>query len=156
MLVAAVTISIGLTARAGAAPVPCASGPTEVKTFTVETEWSSKTYPAGGSAKVKVTVSRPGPEDPLGLGLPWPIQERVPAEGVSVATALSGVYPPAGALGETDDEGRVTLRFKIPKDLRGPFDSFTDARLLHRVAGDCTDIQERGWKADKPAFVVTD
>lgn len=156
VLLAIVSIPVGITTRGNAAPFPCASGPSEVKTLTVETEWSSKTYSAGANAKVKVTVSRPGPEDPLDLGLPWPIQERVPAEGVEVTTAISGVYPPAGSIGETDDQGRVVLKFKIPKHLRGPFDTFTDAKLLHRVAGDCTDIQERGWKSDKPAFVVTD
>jgi hypothetical protein len=144
------------TGRAAPLAPHCATGPMQVYTFTVETRWDKKRYSPGDTVKVVVHVSRPAGEDPLREDLPWPIEERVPVEGALVSTALSMVFPPVGSYGETDADGKVTIKFKLPRNIDGAIDSYTRASKYYATGGpDCTDLEEWGGKADVPAFVVS-
>ena len=159
-LVTLLLTASSFTGMGHAAPlVPhCAASPRQLYTFTVETSWSKKKYSPGDTVKVVVHVSRPAGEDPLREDLPWPIEERVPAEGALVSTALSMVFPPVGSYGETDADGKVTIKFKLPRNIDGAIDSYTKASKYYATTGgasDCTDVEEWGGKADVPAFVVS-
>lgn len=125
--------------------------PQEVRTLRVVTEWPKKTYKTGDIAKVKVTVTRPGPKDPANAGIVLPDVERFPVEGAEVSTAVFNVFPPVAGRAQTDENGVATVKFEVQKHLRGSYDTFTDARVYHRTvpAGpDCTDILERGFSYD--------
>lgn len=152
----AVALLVATLGTASAAPHLC--GPQVVESFTVETEWSKKAYRQGETAKVRVTVTRPGPEDPANQGIPMPdTGQSTPAEEVELSTAMHGVFPPVAGYGTTDANGEATLRFKIPEGLSGPWDTFTSAKKYYATGGaDCTDVEERGSKFDSPAFTVKD
>jgi hypothetical protein len=143
-------------ARGGPSEGFCVS-PQKVYSFTVETTWSKKTYRVGEKAKVKVLVTRPGPNDPANMGTPMPDgTPHEPVEGAYVTSFINGVYPSVGAIGETDAEGRVTIRFEIADHLSGPQNVYTRASIMRRsgVPSDCTDVEEEGAKTDSPAFTV--
>jgi hypothetical protein len=129
--------------------------PTYIHAFHVETEWTKKAYRRSEKAVVKITITRPAHEDPLGLGLP-PLTPptSLPEEGVTAWTTIStNQWPPPYGYGATDALGQVT--FKIPlKSLKpGRYDAATYGEKWTNQGG-CPDIVEWGSKADLPAFTV--
>ena len=144
----------------GAPPAPVQAAcraPQKVGSFTVQTEWSKTTYKVGEKAKVHVLVTRPGPNDPTGSGIPMPDgMPPQPAEGAYVTSFVNGAVPIVGAVGETDANGEVTIRFEIEDHLKGPQDVYTRASITRRsgLPSDCTDVVEEGAKDETPAFTV--
>lgn len=141
-----------------ASSAPCAGRhvSTRVATFTVETTWNKDVYKRGETVKVKVLVTRPGREDPAGLGIPLDPPERVPAEGVNVTTVLL-VNPPYYPFdqGVTDSEGKVSFKIKLPKTVKGEVDVVTHAKLVHNQGGPaCSEIIEEEFLPEYPAFKV--
>src|SRR5688572_15989931 len=47
-----------------------ASRPTRIHAFTVKAEWDKRVFTSKETAAITLTVTRPAPEDPLGLGIP--------------------------------------------------------------------------------------
>ena len=143
-------------AQGGPATDLCIS-PQKLQTFTVETTWSKKAYRVREKAKVKVLVTRPGPNDPANMGLPFPEgTPPQPVEGAYVTSFVNGVFPAVGAIGETDADGRVTISFEVADHLKGPQTTYTRASIMRRsgLPSDCTDVEEEGAKTDSPAFTV--
>lgn len=133
----------------------CRRMTTSVKSFTVETAWSSKTYARGSKVKVEVTVTRPGPEDPLDNGIPLDSPQHFPVEGASVSVTLLAGFPYPYGLGTTDADGKAIVKVKLPRSLKGPINSSTHGYLTHNKDGpNCTDVQEENFKYEAPAFVI--
>ncbi|HWC13405.1 MAG TPA: hypothetical protein VG929_02275 [Actinomycetota bacterium] len=142
----------------GAAPARSCAKPTRIHAFHVETKWSRKIYRRSEKAVVVVTVTRPAHEDPAGNGIVVPAPVSIPQEGVTVSTTIQPkkfLFPPLYGSGLTDENGKV--RFAIPlKRLRPEtVDASTMATLMTNEGG-CPDIEEWGWRYDRPAFTVTD
>ena len=128
-------------------PLRCKGGAaTQVHSFTVQAEWNKRVFTNAEKAKVTVTVTRPAPEDPLGLGLPLVTPVTVPVEGVNVWTSvLTGRYPFPYGFGQTDANGQV--HFKISLKLlkkAGPYDVSHYASAYTNQGG-CPDIEEWGY-----------
>lgn len=159
-VVAAALLAVASLLPASAAPIlrhGCDASPQELKTFRVETEWARTSYAHGQTAKIKVTVTRPGPKDPLNQGLDTPDVTRQPVEGAAVSLAVFNAFPYVATGGETDKDGVVLLKLEVVDHLRGWQDTFTDAKIYYKTlpAGpDCTDVVERGFKAELKAFKV--
>ena len=148
--------AVPATAAAGWGARCRGSARTFLHTFTVETKWSKKVYGPGDVAKVVVTVSRPAPEDPAGLGLPLDPPVRQPAEGVNVSTSFQGFFPYVYDVGVTDADGKVAMKLKLPRNAnRGPVDSYTYGSIVQNANGPaCSDFEEYGYKWDVPAVMV--
>ena len=158
--------ALSLLVIVGAFGAPAAQGglvrdicvsPQKFQTFTVQTTWSKNAYKVGEKAKVEVLVTRPGPNDPANMGIPFPdATPPQPVEGAYVTSFVNGVFPAVGAIGETDAEGRVTLSFEVADHLKGPQTTYTRASIMRRsgLPSDCTDVEEEGAKTDSPAFTV--
>jgi hypothetical protein len=128
---------------------------TEVDTFTVETKWNKAKYKVGEQAKVEITVTRPGPEDPFKLGVELNSPVQLPAEGVLVSTTLHVGFPPLFRRGETDADGKLTLKLPLEPRTKGTVYASTVATKLHNANGPaCSEVQEVGQKHDVPAFKV--
>lgn len=141
-----------------ASSAPCAGRHvnTRVATFTVETTWDKKIYKRGDTVKVDVLVTRPGREDPAGLGIPLDIPERLPAEGVTVTTVLL-VDPPQYPYAQdvTGSDGTVSFKIKLPKKVSGEVDVVTHAKLVHNQGGPaCSEVTEEEFLPEYPAFRV--
>ena len=69
----------------------------------------------GSVATIKVIVTRPAKEDPLGQGIPMERPYVEPAPGVIVGIGLSigDVFLPGAAL--TDEDGRAVVKIKLEK-----------------------------------------
>ncbi|MFP5299442.1 MAG: hypothetical protein ACLGHL_10690, partial [Actinomycetota bacterium] len=129
---------------------------TRVATFTVETTWNKKVYKRGETVKVDVLVTRPGRDDPAGLGIPLDMPQRLPAEGVTVTTVLL-VNPPYYPFdqGVTGSDGTVTFKIKLPKNVKGEVDVVTHAKLVHNQGGPaCSEVIEEEFLPEYPAFKV--
>lgn len=151
-LLVAIAVFTGLF---GAAPAgACAGGPS-LESFEVITKWSKKSYAPGATASVEVTVLRPAPRDPLGLGVDLEPPTQTPVEGAYVISALAVGVPPLWGVGETGPDGTVRIDIKLRKDLRGPIYATTRASIIYNENGpDCTNVEEWGRMIDNPAFVV--
>lgn len=143
---------------AQAAPVRSCAKPTRIHAFHVETKWSRKSYSHSEKAVVVVTVTRPAREDPADQGIVIPALVSIPQEGVTVSTTIQPkkfLFPPLYGYGLTDEKGQV--RFAIPlKRLRPETVDASTMATLTTNEGGCPDIEEWGWRYDRPAFRVTD
>lgn len=118
---------------------------TRLRTFTVEGQPTNKSYKVGTTAVVKVTVTRPGQEDPLGNGIPLNSPVSFPAEDVDVFVGLYlGNFYMYG-VGVTDEEGKATIRVKLnPNAPAGNVIGEIGAREFYNRGG-CPDIEEEGF-----------
>lgn len=134
----------------------CAEARNYVYTFTVETEWQKRVYSPGDTVRVTVTVTRPAPEDPAGLGIPLGLPTAQPAEGVDVSTSFQGFFPYVFDRDITNADGKAKLALKLPnKTKKGRIDAYTYAGLVHNSNGPaCTDFEEYGFRWDVPAITV--
>jgi hypothetical protein len=154
------TLAIALVAAAltGLVGAPsagaCGGGPT-AETFEVLTQWDKRTYSPGATVGVDVTVLRPGPRDPLGLGVDFEPPYQMPVENAYVVVAFAVGVPPVWGTGYTDAEGKVHLDIKLRPDLRGPIYSTTRASIMYNANGpDCTTVEEWGRLIEAPAFTI--
>jgi hypothetical protein len=137
-------------------PLRCkGAAATQVHAFTVQAEWTKQVLKNTEKAIVKVTVTRPPPYDPFGLGIPLPPVYAIPVEGANVWTSvITGRWPFPYGYGQTDANGQVT--FKI--DLRllkkaGPYDVSHYAAVWTNQGG-CPDIEEWGYLRQSPGLTI--
>lgn len=128
---------------------PCNGSRTVVKTFTVETKWNKRFYRPGDKAKLRVTVARPGPEDPAGNGVPLPSPILLPAEDVTVSTTLVARWPFPWDRAVTDADGKASLSLRIPERWDGKIPARTMASRVYNEGGPaCSDAEEQGEQYD--------
>lgn len=132
----------------------CGGGPT-LESFEVVTQWDKRSYKPGATVGVDVTVLRPGPKDPMGLGVEVGRIHQMPVENAYVIVAFAVGVPPVWGAGYTDAEGKLHLDIKLRPDLRGPIYSTTRASIIYNAEGpDCTNVEEWGRRIEAPAFVI--
>ena len=124
---------------------------TRLRTFTVTAKPLKPKYRLGTTAKVEVTVTRPGQEDPFGNGVPLNSPVYLPAEGVDVAVGLyRGNFYMYG-VGVTDEDGKAIISVKLnPAAPPGNVIGEVGARAYYNRGG-CPDIEEEGF-AYYPTF----
>jgi hypothetical protein len=151
--VLAVLLVVFLAPSHGATALACGAR-TYVHTFTVTTKWSAKSYRPGQLAVVTVTVTRPGPEDPLGFGVPVAVPVGLPAEGVTVQTSLPDYFPPPWDYDVTGADGKVKLKIRVPRDATpGRVYTASYASIVYNGNG-CPDVEEFGYRHEWPGFLV--
>jgi hypothetical protein len=136
-------------------PLRCKGAATQIHAFTIKAEWNKRVFTNTEKALVTITVTRPAPYDPLGLGIPIPELAPVPAEGVTVWTSvLTGRYPFPYGYGVTDADGQVN--YAIPLKLLskpGPYDvSHYASKWTNQNA--CPDIEEWGYLKESPGLTI--
>ena len=128
---------------------------TQVHAFTIQVEWNKRVFKNTEKASVTVTVTRPAPEDPLGLGIPMDPPMTLPVEGANVWTSvLTGRHPFPYGYGQTDPDGKV--HFKIDLKLlkkAGPYDVSHYANVNTNQGG-CPDIEEWGYLYEARGLTV--
>ena len=131
--------------------------PTRVHAFHVEAKWSKRVYRRSEKAVVVVTVTRPAHEDPFELGITLPVEPpiSVPADGVTVTTAIltDDFWPPYG-YGVTNADGQVKFKISIRELEPGKYDA-THLASKWTNEGGCPDIEEWGFTFESPAVTVT-
>jgi hypothetical protein len=158
-LVAACLMAAALpvSSAAAASNQKCAGQNEMVTPVTLHVEikpFPKKTYKVGEVVKVKVEVSRPAEEDPVGLGIGFERPYSQPAEGVSVGVGVSvgRVFLPGYGL--TDEEGKTTVMIKL--------ENYTPAAMAHVrafaykevVYTTCLIVEEQGFRDSPNAFKV--
>jgi len=127
------------------------------ETFHVEYEFERKLYVVGETVSVKVNVTTPAKKDPLGEGIPLPIERPFaePVEGalVGVGLQIGRVYLPGGAL--TDANGDATVQIKL--ESYTPRNRWVDAQIYaskERASdpADCAVIVDYGYAVAPRAF----
>lgn len=128
-------------------PLRCkGAAATQVHAFSITVEWNKRVFTNQEKALVTVTVTRPPPEDPLGLGIPLASPMTIPVEGANVWTSvLTGRYPFPYGFGQTDAEGKVSFKISL-KLLKkaGSYDVSHYANVYTNQGG-CPDIEEWGY-----------
>lgn len=128
---------------------PCNGSRWVFRTLSVEAKWNKKVYRPGEKATIKVTVARPGPEDPAGNGIPMPAPGLLPAEDVTVSTTLMARWPFPWDRAVTNEDGEATLRLKIPSRWKGEIPASTLATRVYNEGGPaCSDFEEQGDQYD--------
>lgn len=128
---------------------------TRLRTFTVTAQPLKPKYRLGTTAKIEVTVTRPGEEDPFGNGVPLNSPTALPAEGVDVAVGLyRGNFYMYG-VGVTDENGKATVSVKLnPVAPPGNVIGEIGARAYYNRGG-CPDIEEEGFAYYPQFFKAT-
>ena len=128
---------------------------TRLRTFTVTAKPLKPKYRLGTTAKIEVTVTRPGEEDPFGNGVPLNSPTALPAEGVDVAVGLyRGNFYMYG-VGVTDENGKATVSVKLnPVAPPGNVIGEIGARAYYNRGG-CPDIEEEGFAYYPQFFKAT-
>lgn len=137
-------------------PLRCkGAAATQIHAFTVQVEWNKRVFRSTESAAITVTVTRPPPEDPAGLGLPIASPVNIPVEGANVWTSvLTGRYPFPYDFGQTDADGKV--HFKVPLKLLtkpGRYDVSHYASVQTNQGG-CPDIEEWGYLFEPQGLTI--
>ena len=154
------TLATALTASAASSRTRCgASARNEYRfeTFHLEYEFDKKLYAVGETVTAKVNVTRPAKRDPLGEGIPLPIERPFvePVEGalVGVGIHLGRVYLPGGAL--TDADGNATVAIKLesyaPRNSWADVGIYASKTAFSDPAG-CVVIVEYGYASVPRAF----
>lgn len=144
---AAVVLMSVTPAGAGALEDQGCSGPLTFKTLKVRTNWSPKTLVAGRKATVTVTVSRRGPQRLTGNNLPQTPEIDQPVAGARVMTAIYLSRGYRWAVGETDENGRVTFEIPLPKTKLSGAIAATGAEVAMGPSVDC-GVSEVGYAQD--------
>lgn len=127
------------------------------ETFHVESEFDKKLYSLGDIVSVKVNVTTPAKKDPLGEGIPLPIERPFvqPVEDaiVGVGLYIGRVYLPGGSI--TDADGNATVEIKL--ESYAPRNAWADAGIYaykERFSdpGRCVVIVEYGYQSAPRAF----
>ena len=124
-----------------------------LRTLHLEYEANKKTYKIGEIAEIKVKVTRPAEEDPLGQGIPMDRPHVEPAAEVSIGVglAIGRVFLPGAGL--TDENGEATVKIKIEN--YAPAGQWADAsayawKVVQNTP--CATIQEDGYRIQPRMF----
>lgn len=127
-----------------------------LRTLHLEYNADKKIYKIGEIAKVKVTVTRPAKEDPLGNGIPMDRPFVEPAADINVGVGLSigRVFLPGA--GVTNDKGVATVKIKIEN--YAPAGKWADTsayawRIVQSTT--CGTVQEDGYRVQPRLFRTT-
>ena len=156
VLLALLPVQAGAAVAGPARAGMCSSKPTRIHAFHVTAEWTKRAYKRSEKATLTVTVTRPAHTDPLGEGMPLPIEPptSVPVEGVTVWTSLAtDAWPPPYAAGTTDASGQVTMKIALKDVDPGPVDVGHYASKWTNQSG-CPDIEEWGYLYESPGITV--
>ena len=127
------------------------------ETYHVEYEIDKKLYSVGDTVSVDVNVTTPAKTDPLGEGIPLPIERPTvePVEGalVGVGIHLGRVYLSGGAL--TDADGNATVDVKL--ESYAPRNTWADiaiyaSKTAFEDPAQCVVIVEYGFLSAPRAF----
>ena len=124
-----------------------------LKTLHLEIEFPKKAYAIGETVSVKVNVTRPAKEDPLGNGIPMDRPYVEPASGVIVGVGLmiGRVFLPGAGI--TDDNGDTVVKIKLED--WAPAGKWVDAsiyawKIVQQTP--CLTVQEFGYATMPRAF----
>ena len=127
----------------------------QATTFTVDVGSFEKSYRRGDVVKVKVTVSRPAEEDPVGLGIGFERPTTQPAAEVNVGVGISvgRVFLPG--YGFTNAQGRVVVPIRIER--YAPLKTAYVRAYAYRTALEttCLTVEEQGFRTVPEAFKVS-
>jgi hypothetical protein len=126
-----------------------------LNTLHVDVAPLKKSYRKGDVVKLKVRVSRPSENDPVGLGISMDRPFSEPAADVNVGVGLSigRVFLPGYSL--TDESGRATVRIKIER--YAPSGKVAHVQVfayMERANTPCLVVEEQGYEAMPNAFRV--
>lgn len=120
-----------------------------VRTFDVEAKVKRPVYQRGSFAEIDVTVTRPAKEDPLGEGIPLPIErpmvEPAPEVYVGIGVYIGNVFLPG--FGITGADGVAKVRVKIER--YAPAGTIAHVSIYAwKVLQDtpCLTVQEDGYR----------
>ena len=124
-----------------------------LRTFHLEVD-APKSGKIGTTAVIKVNITRPAKEDPLGQGIPMEDRPYVePAEGVIVGVGLhiGNVFLPGAAL--TDAEGNAVIKIKLER--YAPRNTWVNMsvyawKIVQQTQ--CATVQEDGYKTEARVF----
>ncbi|MEA2447600.1 MAG: hypothetical protein QOK47_1237 [Actinomycetota bacterium] len=146
----AVTLSF---APSFAAPA-CAMETVSLKTFYLVVKSDKKVYKIGDTAVIKVNVSRPADQDPLGNGIPIDRPTSQPAENVNVGIGLrvGDVFLFGHSM--TDANGDASVKVKL-EPWTPPGNAIADAFAWNIVQDTpCLRIEENGYQQAPNIFRV--
>lgn len=148
----------GRSMEAGVVRADSSGGMERVSLLTLHLEVAETkpVYRIGEIAEIKVTVTRPAKEDPLGNGIPMDRPYVEPAEGVTVGVGLhiGNVFLPGAAM--TDARGVAKIKIKIAS--YAPAGQWADMsvyawKVVQETA--CASVQEYGYKSLPRHFKTT-
>ena len=156
------TLATSLTASAAGSSrarcgAPAARNEYRIETFHLEYEFDKKLYAIGEVVTAKVNVTTPAKRDPLGEGIPLPIERPLvePVEGalVGVGIHFGRVYLSGGAF--TDADGNATIAIKLEK--YAPRNEWADvgiyaSKRTFEDPAQCVVIVEYGFASVPRAF----
>lgn len=155
------TLATSLTASAavssGARCGASARNEYKFETFHVEYKFDKKLYAVGETVMVKVNVTTPAKKDPVGEGIPLPIERPFvePVEGVVVGVGVSigRVYLPGGALTDADGNATVAIKLEsyVPRNAWADVGIYAFKKRFEDPAG-CVVIVEYGYASAPRAF----
>lgn len=154
LLLGASLIGSSLVATSPAASA-CTMEYVATTTMTVDIDSFEKSYRRGDVVKVKVTVSRPAEEDPVGLGVGFEPPTSQPAAEVNVGVGISvgRVFLPG--YGFTNAEGRVVVPIRIERytPLKTAYvRAYAYKTVLETT---CLTLEEQGFRTVPDAFKVS-
>ncbi|MGI8774701.1 MAG: hypothetical protein ACR2KQ_06765 [Actinomycetota bacterium] len=126
-----------------------------VKTLHIVAEAPKQSVAIKKMASIKVNVTRPAEEDPLGQGIPMDRPYVMAAEEVNVGVGLliGDVFLPGFAI--TDANGDATIKIKIERYVKpGPVDAAFYAWET-TAETPCATVQENGFRPYQNFFRVT-
>lgn len=154
-MVATLALLTGLLSVAGTEVASAHCGAVEVvslRTFHIDMKFPTRVA-IGETAKIKVNVTSPAKEDPLGQGIPMerPFVEPQPDVIVGVGLMVGRVFLPGAAITDENGDGLVRIRMEkwAPKNKPVHVSSYA-WRIVQQTP--CLTVQEEGYRAWRGAF----
>jgi hypothetical protein len=155
-LILATALVAGLFSFAPSASAHCGNLETvNLYTFTVAIHPMRKVYEVGDTAKFHMKVTRPGPQDPLGLGQSWNPPMHEPAEDVNVGIGLRVGQVFLFGIGTTNQKGEATVGIKLLPYTPSGTASADGVAWKVQHQNTCATVQEIGYASAPRAFRVT-
>lgn len=151
------TAAVVMTATQAVAPVGMTAACAEtvaLKTFHLVVKGQKKVYKVGDTAKIEVMVTRPGHEDPAGLGIYQEPPESFPAENVNAGIGLrvGDVFLFGHSM--TDAQGKAVVEVKL-ESWTPAGTAIADAFAWNtQVDTPCLRIEENGYQQKPNVFKV--
>jgi hypothetical protein len=134
-------------------------------TLTIEMKPLKKSFKIGQWAEMAVTVTRPGPQDPAGVGVGMPpgVVPPQPVEGavVNAGAAIGGAYLAGTIKKPTGANGKGIVRVLLEKHAKPFAPAAADVNMYAYInypviseAGTCVDPEEFGTLYREDAFSV--
>lgn len=158
LLLAATLIAASMNAITAAPASACtAMEGASLLTFHVEVAKTKVTYRIGEVVKMRLTVTRPAKEDPLGQGTPMDRPYFEPVEGavIGIGTEVGDVY--LSGTGTTSSDGTAEVKIKIENFATPGEWANTDVYARKTVVSSpCATIEEYGHSQVDRQFRTTD